>query len=88
MSVIFEGTGEKIPYPQMPVYTAHSDGGAVDKSITFESADSTQDLTIDVGSVASDSVVKINGTTYYAAAKVDQLIANLKSYCDSTFTRK
>lgn len=71
-------------YSDAPVFIVHGDGDM--ESGTFKAIDgSGETCTIKSN---SDGSVEINGTKYYSASQVDQLISNLNSTLRSWATEQ
>lgn len=71
-------------YSDAPVFIVHGDGDM--ESGTFKAIDgSGNTCTIQTN---SDGSVEINGTKYYSASQVDQLISNLNSTLRSWATEQ
>lgn len=71
-------------YSDAPVYIVHGDGDM--ESGTFTAVDgSGKTCTI---KTETDGSVTINGTKYYSASKVDQLISNLNTTLRSWATQQ
>lgn len=79
------GTGEKIPYNKIPVFTMHSDGESTDKKFVAVDANGVS-LDIDKSKVA-EGVLIIDTVEYYTKSKVDTLLSELearvKAYADN-----